>query len=137
MRIFKKTLLFILPVLLAYVLTACDDGHNDDYEAFMIKVDSIQLPESVNANESFDIVFFGTVGTNGCYQFSDFKTSISENEIVAEVWGTFNKKSDICTMAIVMLNGEKLNYTINETGTYTFKVKQPDGTYIEKQVTVV
>lgn len=136
MNILKKALLIILPLLFVHIFTACEDEYEHNYVPFLIKVDSIQLPENVNVNESFDIAFFGNIGTNGCYQFSEFKSSEAENEITIEAWGKFNKSSDFCTMAIVMLAGEKLNYTIAEKGTYTFKIKQTDGSFLETEITV-
>lgn len=37
---------------------------------------------------------------------------------------------------LTFLNGEKLNYIIEETGEYLIKIKQPDNSYLEKQITI-
>jgi hypothetical protein len=37
---------------------------------------------------------------------------------------------------MVSLDGEELNYTIDESGNYLLKIKQPDNSFLEKQITV-
>jgi len=37
---------------------------------------------------------------------------------------------------MVGLNGEKLILVLNEKGNYNLKIKQPDGTFLERQILV-
>ena len=87
-------------------------------------------------NEPFNITFSGTIGINGCCQFSQFKTEEQGNNIIIEAWGKLNKNSNICSDVMVYLDNDKLNYLIKENGIYTIKVKLPDDNYLEKQITV-
>ena len=82
MRTLKIVLTIFFPILLIYILSACEKDNKPDYESFLIKVDSVHIPENIVTNESFDIEFFGTVGTNGCFKFSKFKIERLDNERV-------------------------------------------------------
>jgi len=73
---------------------------------------------------------------NGCYQFSEFKTTETENELLIEAWGKINKSSSICSDQMVYLDNEPITYQIKESGIFSIKVKQPTGNYIEKQIFV-
>ena len=136
MRTFKIVTIIIFSILLLDILSSCEKENKIDFETFVIKVDSIQLPDHILANEPFDIDFFGTVGTNGCFQFSQFKTERQNNDIMVEVWGEFDKNSKVCPTVMIYLAGEKLNYTIEKPGNYTLKIRQTEDSYLEQQISV-
>jgi len=136
MKSFKIQIIIFYSIFLFGIFSSCEKEQVPNYEFFLIKVDSIQVPENIIANEPFDIIFYGTVGTNGCKQFSDFRTEKQNNDIMIEAWGKFDKNSNICPAVMVYLDGEKLNYLIKEKGNYTFKIKQTDDNYFEKQISV-
>uniref|UniRef100_UPI00321626AD hypothetical protein n=1 Tax=uncultured Draconibacterium sp. TaxID=1573823 RepID=UPI00321626AD len=123
-------------LILLSVLTSCEDKDEPNYESFLIQVDSIQVSDNITINESFDIRLYGTIGTNGCYQFSQFETEKQGNNIVIKAWGKFDKNSNICPTVMVYLDNEKLSYQFDEKGTYTIKVIQPDNDFLEKQISV-
>lgn len=115
-------------------LASCQQ--ENDSERFLIKIDSVHIPESIVPNEAFDIEFFGYIGHNGCYSFSEFVLEKQNQLVMAEAWGKLDVKSGICSDVIVYLRGEKLNCTLEEAGNYIFKIKQPDGTYFERVILV-
>lgn len=123
-------------LILLSVLTSCEDKDEPNYESFLIQVDSIQVSDNITINEPFDIRFYGIIGTNGCYQFSQFETEKQGNNIIIKAWGKFDKGSNICPTVMVYLDNEKLNYQFDEKGTYTIKVMQPDNDFLEKQISV-
>jgi len=122
--------------MLLSFLSSCENELEQNYESFLIQVDSIQIPDNITINESFDIRFYGTIGTNGCYQFSKFETEKEGNNITMKAWGKFDKNSNICPTVMVYLDNEKLNYRIKEKGTYTIKINQPDNNFLVKQISV-
>ncbi len=136
MKSVKIRIIIICSILLYGIFSSCKKEQELNYDFFLIKVDSIQIPENIVANESFDIIFYGTIGTNGCKQFSEFRTEKSNNEIIVEAWGKFDKKSNICPEVMVYLDGEKLNYLIKEKGNYTFRIKQTDDNSFDQQISV-
>lgn len=134
---FFKILFVLLPFLL---FTSCErkpdyePDYEPAYEAFLIKVDKIEIPNSLSSNVPFDISFFGIIG-DGCYSFLKFEKSKSNNEILISVWGNHYIGPNPCTAILINLR-EKLNYIIETPGVYLIKIKQPDNTYLEKQITV-
>ena len=71
-------------VFFSVVFFSCSKENEQVYDSFLIKVDSIGIQEKITAGEPFFIQFFGTIGTNGCYRFSEFKTEKQDSNIVVE-----------------------------------------------------
>ena len=115
-------------------LTSCQQ--ENDPEHFLIKIDSVYIPETIIPNEAFEIEFFGYIGHNGCYSFNEFVLNNQNKNITVEVWGKLDVKSGICSDEMVYLRGEKLNCTLEEAGNYILKIKQPNGTYFERAILV-
>jgi hypothetical protein len=124
---------FFLSGLFLIFLFSCN--HKSDFISILIKVDSIQVPNQLTVNVPFEIKFFGTIGGDGCYSFSNFNVQIDNNNILIEAWGKI-ERAIICPTVIVYLTGHNQTYTIQNTGTYNLKIKQPDNSYLEKQITV-
>lgn len=134
MKITRNFLAFGFLALFSGCFSSCKK--DQDYDDFLIEIDSIAIAEPILANRPFKIKFYGYIGHNGCYHFSEFEWEKRENTIMIEVWGKLNLKSTICSDVMVCLNGEELNLELKETGNYNFRVKQPDGTFLEQQIQV-
>jgi hypothetical protein len=117
------------------ILNSC---HNGPYifDPIIIKVDSIHVPNAIVSNTPFEIDFFGTIGSNGCYRFEEFQNSISGNDILIEALGSFDSKAEVCPTVMVYLTGQKLTVTVPAPGYYTIKIKQPDNSTLSRQITV-
>jgi hypothetical protein len=126
----------VLTILLSALLQFSCDGRKDNADKFLIKVDSIQIPAEATMNIPFSISFFGTIGTNGCYSFSNLVMNHSGHEIEIEAWGIFENSGEACPDVMVYLTGFSVNVTIDYPGEYKIKVMQPDGSFIEKIITV-
>ncbi|MCJ7446201.1 MAG: hypothetical protein MUO72_00760 [Bacteroidales bacterium] len=134
MKAFAGFVSFTLLFLFCIHLNSCDRGR--DYYQFLIKVDSIQVPKTITSGIPFDITFFGTIGGNGCYSFSNFNQTLTDNEIMIEAWGKVDAKAFVCPTVMVYLNGHKATVTIQTPGTYILKIKQPGNKYLERQITI-
>lgn len=121
--------------LLLLLFSSCEKDTKMDYKSFLIPVDSVEVSDRVSINIPFNISFYGTVGTNGCYEFSHFLTEKVNNEILIQVVGQ-HLSSGICPTVMVYLKGEKLNYSIEEPGKYFLKIKQSDYSFLEKEIIV-
>jgi hypothetical protein len=133
----KKIQTFLIASLIIYFLGHFSSCQKDeDYEYFHIQVDSVHIPESVEVNQPFELEFYGYIGHNGCYSFYEFIWEKQDQNIFVETWGKVSLKSTICSDALVYLNGEKLSLLLKETGHYNLKIKQPDGTFLERQFLV-
>lgn len=109
---------------------------DDTFDYYMVEVDSISFQETIFAGQEFNVMFFGTIGNNGCHSFSHFTVKQNDQGIEIEVWGKILKDADICTQNIVSLDNSLKKLTIENTGDYTLKIKQPNGSYLEHQITV-
>jgi hypothetical protein len=131
----NKPLLILFVFFLTSGLFSCHSGPAE-VEFFLVKVDSINVPNEIVSNTPFEIDFVGTVGTNGCNQFELFKNSINGNDILIEAWGSVNVSAGKCPAVMVYLTGHKLSVTVPAPGDYTIKIKQPDSNILTKQIKV-
>lgn len=131
----KNSLKFLSLITFCFILLSC---HSDPYEVetFLIKVDSIHVPNAIVSNTPFDIDFFGTIASDGCHRFELFQNSISNNDVLIEAWGSVDSKAGVCPTVMVYLNGHKLTVTIRSPGYYTIKIKQPDNSTLVRQIAV-
>lgn len=131
---------FIFPAIIIVLLyltglfTSCKDS--DNYNYFLVKVDSVLLPDEIFVNQPFEAQFSGTIGHNGCYGFERFITEWQDSILYVEAWGKLRTNSSICPDAMVGLNREKLKLLIKNEGIYTLRIKQPGGTFQEQKIEV-
>jgi hypothetical protein len=135
MKPYKSFILILSLTVIFYFLFACN-GSPYKVKQFMIQVDSIHVPSVVHANTPFEIAFFGTVGTSGCFSFETFTQSFNNNDVYIEVWGSLDYQASVCPAVMVYLDGRKLSVTITSAGIYTIRINQPDSNPLVKQITV-
>jgi len=134
MKIIRNFLVF--GFLMGFIGYFSSCHKEEDYNYFLIQTDSISIPETILASQPFEVEFFGYIGPNGCYRFSEFTREKHENVIQIEAWGRLSLKSTVCSDVMVFLNGEKLELLIEDAGSYKLSIKQPGGTFLERQVRV-
>ena len=130
-----SSLALAIVIVIFVGLLSCHDN-SDSSNDFIVKVDSFKVPAAVTSATPFDVVFYGTVGLNGCYSFKTFNKVVKGNDINIEVWGTFDYSTGSCPEELVSLNGIKLNLTIPFPGTYRIIIKEPADYSLVSQVTV-
>ncbi|HUX59375.1 MAG TPA: hypothetical protein VMV77_20550 [Bacteroidales bacterium] len=135
MKKIKSFFLFLMVITISFFLRSCL-SEPYSYQDFLIKVDSIQIPDTITLNIPFDIKFFGTIGFDGCYSFKTFNQTVIDNDITIETWGTYENINGTCPTVIVSLDGQKLNMTFHTPGIYNFNIIQPDNTSLVRQITV-
>ncbi|MFC2104909.1 hypothetical protein ACFLS4_06110 [Bacteroidota bacterium] len=136
MKVLKIKLVIFNLLLVIGLFVSCEENDKTEYKSYIIQIDSVEVSNNVVANIPVDIYFYGTVGTDGCYKFSHFKTDKLNNEILVECSGKQNVTSGACPTVMVYLNGEKLSYLFEETGNYLIRIKQPDNSFLEKEIIV-
>lgn len=126
--------LILVSLFFSVFLTSCNDTEN--YKYFLVPVESITVPDEVNADEPFEVRLSGTVGLDGCSSFDRFITEKQDTLLMVEAWGKLKTNTYICPDVEVELVREKLKYTLEEPGTYILKVRQPDGTFLDQEFIV-
>ena len=127
--------LFTMVLLLLLSLTLFNCKKKDTETQFVIKVDSIQLADTVEVGTALRIEFFGTIGPNGCYSFSHDETDFVQTTVSIKLWGKNSGAGD-CPAVIVKLDGMYMDVNFNSSGTYTIQIVQPDNSKLLKTVVV-
>lgn len=134
-----KTYLRGFPFLLfAGLVISCNfnntsPGTND----FLLKVDSISLPDTIRAGKSFEITFYGIVGFTTCDSFKTFNIATVGNEIDIQAWGTFDTHSTFCPDAMVTLDGTKLAITLPTPGMYRIVIVEPNNFRLQRSIVIM
>jgi hypothetical protein len=50
--------------------------------------------------------------------------------------GKHDVSSEACPTVMVYLNGEKLDYSVNKSGSFLIKINQPDSSFLEREITI-
>ena len=122
-------------LLISFMLfTNCSKEKFKTYE-FQIYVDSIVLADTIQAGDTLEIEFFGTIGTNGCVSFERFDTVFSQNSVFIKAIGK-SSGAGVCPTIMVYLDGTILKIVNLTEGEFTIKVSQPDDTELVETVVV-
>lgn len=137
----KKILAFCaLAVLLSgsVAIVSCTSDNQVFTEEYLIKIDSISLPDSVALQSRFDVSFYGIIGYNGCSRFLRFEHKRSASGYEIYVIGERKVgQALICPEYLPVLNGEKLQLLADSLGSLQIKVVNPGvANHIIETVTV-
>ena len=132
----KKILSGIIVIsVFSFLLVTCS-LETKSTQPYLIRIDSLKVPDAITSKVQFEVSLFGTIGPNGCYSFEKFYYyATPQNEVIIEVWGRYQYDGTTCTGSTVYLN-EKIELTISLPGVYTIKVLKPDSNYLVKEITV-
>lgn len=125
MKILLQSFL-IVTVLFSAVLLSCSREKHVFLEEYLIKIDSISMPDSVNLQSRFDVAFYGIIGSDGCSRFLRFEHKRVANGY--EVYVIGERKTGhalVCPEYLPILNGEKLNLLADSLGYIQIKVINP------------
>ncbi len=130
---------FFLPAILGIIIIlSLGNCNKEEVTKFLIDVDSIAMADTVSLPDPLEVELFGTIGPNGCYEFSNLEFEQEDTVIIMEVWGKKTEGKDVvCTDAVVLLDGSVVNITFQDAGNYIIKVKKPDNKELTDTVTVL
>jgi len=132
----KKIISGFIILTVSIVLVSSCTMKTETVEPYLIKIDSLYAPDTVNIKYVFSVELFGYVGPNKCYSFDKaYQTTSDQNEIVIEAWGKYSYYGDPCIEGEVLMNA-KFEMSIAKPGTYRLKGVQPNGYYFERKLVV-
>ena len=132
----KKIVTGIILFAALIVLTKSCTLKTETIEPYLIKIDSLFAPDTVNTKYVFTVELFGTVGPNKCYAFEkSYQTTNDQNEILIEAWGKYSYYGNPCIEGEVLMD-EKFEMSVSKPGVYTLKGIQPNNYYFEKKLVV-
>jgi hypothetical protein len=128
-----KTIFFLLLVAFCRILQSCSSKSSVTNEStVMLKIDSVNVPATIKTNIPFQIEFFSTSGNNGCYFSGGSTFATHDNDLIFRIYGIFSSQTKSCPDII----GYSYNMNLSLPGLYNIKIKQPDSTFLVKQITV-
>jgi hypothetical protein len=130
----KKHLLIITGILLfaLYMSSGCKKDDDNDTNEYLIQIDSIQIPDTIDFGSLLDVDFYGLVGTTDCHAFSRFEqlepvASDPQNSIRIQTLGVYNDNGN-CQSQDVYMNPATLQIAGMFAGNFLVLAVQPDGT---------
>ena len=138
----KNTLIISAILVMAGLLvwsTGCkkDDGPSPDY---VIQVDSVVMPDTIQLTDTLSVKFYGEVGPNGCYKFERFENistggSDPANSMKFRLWGKHEDTGN-CSPQPVNLDGIGIGINGFIEGNFSVLVIQPNETIMVSTVYV-
>ncbi len=105
------------------------------YDYFIIKVDSMNVPDSVSHNDSLSVRLFGTIGGNGAYSLDRIDTTCSGRDLDVTAWGRFDRQAENVVSWFVQLD-QSITFAPSAPGPVRIRVHQPDSTILTDSTTV-
>ncbi|MBC8321112.1 MAG: hypothetical protein H8E34_10345 [Bacteroidetes bacterium] len=129
------TALAVFFSLIILIWTGCKKDTGPDTVQFIIQIDSIVHPDTINFGEDLSIKFYGLIGTDGCHSFDRFEPEYTQGELAVTSWGV-RIIDEACTQQMVYMNGSTLLVSDVPAGNLIIKAIQPDGSSIIQSVFV-
>jgi hypothetical protein len=106
------------------------------YRESLIKVDSIsiELIPTYMPDELYAINLHGTISANGCSSLSYIKTFNQDPDLIIEAWKKTKVDAIACPTVMVYLDYRIVLFKKSLPANFLIKVKQPDGTFLEKSL---
>ncbi len=119
-----------------YIFNCCVKSTDSISESkFRIKVDSLNVPDSIAFNDTLICKFWALIGSNLCYQFSNFETKLNPKQIDIKLWG-YHTESEVCATAVSVLRGKEYKFIPEAKGLFQINVFQPDNSILKDSVLV-
>jgi len=126
----QKIILLPLLTLFAWINSACEKTSEIQFEPYLIKIDSVQVKNPIES-QSAELLFYATVGNNGCYEFSHFEVTKGTTDVKIKVWGNKQINAEVCTQVMVYLNASPLLVEFSTSGNWQIQIVQPDNSLLE------
>jgi len=130
-----KRNIIILLIIATMVYLGCSKSNNPQVENYIIKIDSIVVPDTIDYGNNLIIRFYGIIGENGCYSFYKFDVDYELNTTSVTSWGRFTH-NEACPEILPILNGKELIIYNLPKGNTEIRALQPDGTSLITDVFV-
>ena len=127
----KKLSIFIL-----VVITFGSCSKEPAYKEYLIEVDSLAINSTPTPVSSglFEINLYGTISPNGCSSFSHLNITRQNQDIIIEAWKNVHLNQNVCPTVMVYLDQKILCNRDTLPDNFNIKAKEPDGSYLEKQM---
>jgi hypothetical protein len=127
-----KVRILIILLITCYSCTEPIQKEYSNLESVWVKVDSLHVPTETKSRTQFNIEFFANLGYNRCYHLGGMIMTGSGNNIFIKVYGSFDYQSYKCSNLMVF----RSHMALDPPGIYNLIIKQPDSTFLVRQIIV-
>ncbi len=104
---------------------------------FVVKVDSISVPDTIAHSDTLRIKFYGTIGCNSNYSFDHFEAQKTLSSVNLTVWGKYvANEGAFDVLATLQDNDVEYKVSSLNPGVYEIFIHQPDSSMLSDSVTV-
>ena len=105
------------------------------YDYFVVRVNSLAVPDSLPHTDTLRIRLFGTIGSSSLYTLDRIDSELRGHEIDLTVWGKFDREA---SYSWPMLNTLYESYDVYPMapGEFRIRVRQPDSTVLSDSTVV-
>lgn len=128
-----KGSLFCIAVVLLFL--CCDSGIEGGFTQFVVRVDSVAHAPFAASNDTLTLLFFGTIGSDGCCSFSHFETTTQPLQLDITVWGQ-HRNAGVCPAVMVYLDGKEYRFVAGHMGWFVINVHQPDNSVLRDSILI-
>lgn len=121
--------------LIIWASTSCEKTSEIQFEPYLIKIDSVLVRKPVES-QSAELLFYATVGNNGCYEFSHFEVIKGTADVKIKAWGNKQVNAEVCTQVMVYLDASPLLVEFSAPGSWQIQIVQPDNTLLELSIEI-
>jgi hypothetical protein len=108
----------------------------DTREEFVIRVQSIDAPETTKATDPLTVRFYGSIGANSCYQLHDVRSDRTQNSLnITFIGKVLQSRGSACMDQLALLE-HAVTVQPPLKNPFVITVHQPDGTTLTRSVTV-
>ena len=132
---FKLAGLFILGLYSSCCFISCTKKNVPSVTYFIVRVDSISVPDSIPRTDTLRVKFYGTIGNDGSYSFDRFEAERSAHNLSLAVWGR-RTDMDLAPQVLIELRGKEYPVSTLYPGLFKINILQPDSTYLRDSVVV-
>ena len=118
--------ILIITGIIVFTSQGCKKDNTPETKNFIIKVDSIVHADTMDSTAVLEVLFYGKIGDNECFTFSEFKPVFGLNKITVTVMGEETLKND-CSGGPIYLDGKGVGFYDLTKGDWTINVLQPAG----------
>jgi hypothetical protein len=130
-------IIFLFTLSLYFLLKGCFPTPDDEPSySFLISVDSVSHPKSVNVGETVSLKFYGFVGNTICDGFKNIDITQTSNSADITVWGYH--ASGACSMGNpTKLNGVEKTIVITNKGMFYLNIKRSGNGILKDSILVI
>jgi hypothetical protein len=101
---------------------------------FIVRVDSISAPDAIAATDTLIVRFWGRLGPDGCSRLDEFDTGRAPGVFEITFHGERLERGQCTDMPVALIHDETILPPMQDP--FTIRVRQPDGTTLNKSVRI-